>query len=197
MFFKFSFFFILLIGACNVRGVDDALLAMSQIDQKLSKNVISERLKTHITNNLGRVSFTKDVGIFLSSVELTATQSKDIDEIFDEFMGLFSVRKRSNMTYRISTGDSRPNMGTVEACITVPESLVVGMLPDESLIVFAGIEQGGAHEVPFIVFDPVDSYFDSEKRWVCANLPPFAFSSNDLTMNRYQALLVLGLSKRL
>lgn len=145
-------------------------------------------------NALGIITFKDDV-VGIKSATLTADQSKSVNDTFQETSDIFGVKYRSSKNYRITTGDIRPQLGVAHLCVFISDTLIAALNSGQSSTLFFGIEQGGAQELPFTGFDPVESEFNVEKKTVCTDIYPLYFAKNALARNQYQALLVIAVLK--
>jgi len=125
-------------------------------------------------------------------VTLKTTSDNAVNELFDETASIFRTFGRLPYEFRIGTGDSPPLSDTIEVEMHVPDSLLQAMPSDYSMEVFAGIEQGGAQEIPHTLFELQESSFDPVNQVITFDLPGSAFANTVLTEGGYQAIIILS-----
>ena len=125
-------------------------------------------------------------------ITLKTTSDNAVNELFDETASIFRTLGRLPYEFRIGTGDSPPLSDTIEVEMHVPDSLLQAMPSDYSIEVFAGIEQGGAQEIPHTLFELLESRYDPINQVITFDLPGSAFANTALTEGEHQAITILS-----
>lgn len=133
-------------------------------------------------------------GAFDSSrtVTLKVTSDNDVNQLFDETASIFRTAGRLPYELRIGTGNTPPLSETIQVEMHVPNSLIQSMPADHAIEAFVSIEQGGAQEIPYTVFELLDSQYDPTNQILTFEVPGAAFANNSLTQGEYQAIITLA-----
>lgn len=146
-----------------------------------------------IINNaeIGSVIFDANAFTATTEVRLYKSASQDINDIFINTTELFSIDNRADEV-RINTGSQPPSSEFVEVELVVPNDIVNRINSGHSVGIFAGLEQGGSGELSFLVFDQLNSNYDSDTHKIHVSVPGAAFFKNELTKNNYETVLVIA-----
>ena len=147
-----------------------------------------------IVQDIGSIFFPSNVLPSKTIISLKVSESKNIQSVFQETADIFRVSTRSKAEYRIGSGSIRPYKNTTSVTLFVPPEILKNQNPNFSITVFSGIEQGGENEIPFTVFEIIDSTFDKESEQISFLLPAYSFAKNELTNGEYQAILIIGIT---
>lgn len=146
--------------------------------------------------NVGTVDFPKNAFESATTVSIKATASAEIPQIFEIAAILFGPVTVFTNAVKIGTGLQPPNSDSIKTRIFIPEALRKEIASGARLEIFAGIEQGGANEIPFTSFDRVDSSYNEKTSELEFELFGGAFAKTELTEGEYQAILVIAAIKK-
>lgn len=142
------------------------------------------------------VYFPKDSFTSSTTISIEPTASTEISQLFEDTASIFGPITMFTNNIRIGTGLQRPHSNSIKVKIYVPDLLKKEAASGARLEIFAGIEQGGENEMPYTVFEILDSVYNKKTGELEVELFTFAFAHNELTDGEYQAILVIGAISR-
>lgn len=141
---------------------------------------------------IGVVEFPRDSFASATTVSIRPTAAAEISEIFSFDASLFGPMSVHTNSVTIGTGLQRPISNSIKAKIHVPDVVKKESATGARIEIFAGILQGGANEIPYTSFSPLESVYNEKTGELVFELFTSAFANTELTSGEYQAILVIG-----
>lgn len=127
-----------------------------------------------------------------TQITLQATTSPEISQLFLDTASIFDPINFYTNEIRVGAGMSRPLSDNIKVSLQVPEAIKSQLVAGSSPSVFVAIEQGGADELPYTLFEIIESSYNQQSSQVHFELFPFAFAKNQLTQGEFQAIVVVA-----